>query len=206
MSETAKVETMAKGDFARLVGVTPGRVSQYIAEGKIFGEAIEGEGRLARIRPEIAQAQLYKSLEPSQRLGGNGAAIRSQAEPASSLRSAAEPVHDELAAERLKQQRMKTAQLERAEALEAGRYMLAEDARREMGRAVSEAFKIMDQGMREMSTALAAEFGVNQREAHQVMVKAFRDVRAQATFGFRADATVTPALVADQPDDMQAAS
>ncbi|WP_265518956.1 hypothetical protein [Nitratireductor luteus] len=212
MTASAKVETMTKGDFARLIGVSPGRVSQYIAEGKIFGDALAGEGRGAKIVPDVARAQLVKTLEPTQRLGGNGAALRSvaaaaeQSEPPALTKPTAEPVHDELAAERLKQQRMKTAQLERAEALEAGRYMLAEDARREMGRAVGEAFKIMDQGMREMSTALAAELGVNQREAHQVMIKAFRDVRAQAASGFRAEAAASPALVADQPDDLQAAS
>ncbi len=200
MSETAKVETMAKGDFARLVGVTPGRVSQYIAEGKIFGEAIEGEGRLARIRPEIAQAQLYKSLEPSQRLGGNGAAVRSQAESAPSLRSSAEPVHDELAAERLKQQRIKTAQAEREEALACGRYMLADAARREMGRAVGEAFKVMEQGLRDMANALAAEFAIPERDAQQVLQKAFREVRARAAASFRTQAEATPAMVADQDD------
>ncbi|MFC6490680.1 hypothetical protein ACFP9U_22225, partial [Nitratireductor sp. GCM10026969] len=112
-------------------------------------------------------------------------------------RPAAEPVHDDLAAERLKQMRIKTAQAEREEALAAGRYMLTDDARREMGRAVGEAFKVMDQGLRELANAIAAEFGVSERDAHQALQKAFRDVRAKAAEGFRTQAKAVPAMVAD---------
>ncbi|MGI3128210.1 hypothetical protein [Nitratireductor sp. PBL-C9] len=206
MSEPAKVETMAKGDFARLIGVSPGRVSQYITEGKIFGEAIDGEGRLARIRPDVARAQLYKSLEPSQRLGGNGAAVREQS-AGSSLRSVPEPVHDELATERLKQQRIKTAQAEREEALAVGRYMLTEAARREMGRAVAEAFKVMEQGLRDMANALSAEFSIPERDAQQVLQKSFRMVRAKAAESYRAQAEATPAMVEDvEEQELRSAS
>lgn len=206
MSEPAKVETMAKGDFARLIGVSPGRVSQYITEGKIFGEAIDGEGRLARIRPDVARAQLYKSLEPSQRLGGNGAAVREQSAGAS-LRTVPEPVHDELATERLKQQRIKTARAEREEALDVGRYMLTEAARREMGRAVAEAFKVMEQGLRDMANALSAEFSVPERDAQQVLQKSFRMVRAKAAESYRAQAEATPTMVEDvEEQELQSAS
>ncbi|MFC6490714.1 hypothetical protein ACFP9U_22395, partial [Nitratireductor sp. GCM10026969] len=77
MTEAPKVETVGKGEFARLIGVSAGRVSQYIAEGKIFGAALVGEGRSAKIVPEVARVQLAKTLEPSQRLGANGALLRS---------------------------------------------------------------------------------------------------------------------------------
>ncbi|MDV6226301.1 hypothetical protein R2G56_08385 [Nitratireductor aquimarinus] len=206
MSEPAKVETMAKGDFARLIGVSPGRVSQYITEGKIFGDAIDGEGRLARIRPDVARAQLYKSLEPSQRLGGNGAAVREQSAGAS-LRTVPEPVHDELATERLKQQRIKTARAEREEALDVGRYMLTEAARREMGRAVAEAFKVMEQGLRDMANALSAEFSIPERDAQQVLQKSFRMVRAKAAESYRAQAEATPTMVEDaEEQELRSAS
>ncbi|WP_274426760.1 hypothetical protein [Chelativorans sp. YIM 93263] len=202
MSGTAKVETMTKGDFAELIGVSPGRVSQYIGEGKIYGEALVGNGRSAKIVPDVARAQLNKTLEPSQRLGANGAVLRSvktrrESEALPLAPAAAEPVHDDLAAERLKQMRLKTAQAERAEALEAGRYMLAEDARREMGRAVGEAFKVMDQGLRDLANALAAEFGISERDAHQVLQKAFRDIRTKAAQSFRVQAEAVQPMVAD---------
>ena len=71
-SDTA---TMAKAEFADLIGVSPGRVSQYVAEGKISGEALVGSGRAQRVRPEIAVAQLRERLDPSQ-MAGNGKGTR----------------------------------------------------------------------------------------------------------------------------------
>jgi DNA-binding transcriptional regulator YdaS (Cro superfamily) len=226
----AASQTVSKGEFAALLGVSPGRVSQYITERKIFGEALDGEGRRARIRPDVARAQLVKTLEPSQRLGANGARPRAS-EPASAAKPAvierlalddaaqpppprpadsaaartpaADPVHDELAAERLKQQRIKTAQAEREEALASGRYMLTDEARREMGRAVAEAFKVMDQGLRDMSAAMAEQFGVPQRDAHHALTRAFREVRARAAAGFRDAAAAEPTLLPERPDEMR---
>jgi hypothetical protein len=67
----AECETVGKAEFAECVGVSPSRVSQYIAEGKISGDALVGSGRAARIRFEIAVAQLRERLDPSQ-MAGNG--------------------------------------------------------------------------------------------------------------------------------------
>ncbi|WP_026616396.1 hypothetical protein [Ensifer aridi] len=206
-------ETMSKGDFAAFIGVSAGRVSQYINEGKIYGEALDGKGRSARIRPHVARAQLQKTLEPSQRLGSNGAAARSaalvaeKAAPAVSpnappptaptLNLSPDPV-DELALERLKQQRITTARLQREEALELGRYMLADEARREMGRAVTEAFKVMDQAIQEMAKAMAAQFGVPQRDAAHSLFKVFREVRGKASARFKDAAADLPEQVEDE--------
>ncbi|AZN72265.1 hypothetical protein D5400_14140 [Georhizobium profundi] len=213
--ETAEIVT--KGEFAAAIGVSPGRVSQYIAERKIFGSALRGEGRAARIHLPTARAQLQKTLEPSQHLGGNGQAFRGTLfEPASSAgerlaqaelparRPVAaspslivEPPLDDIAAERLKQMRIKTAQAERQEALERGRYMLAEAARREMGKAVGEAFKVMERGLQDMAAELAEQFSLPQRDVHHALQKAFRSVRVEAASRFRAQADSEPELVAD---------
>jgi DNA-binding transcriptional regulator YdaS (Cro superfamily) len=205
--------TVSKGEFAELIGVSPGRVSQYIAERKIFGDAIEGEGRRARIRADVARSQLLKTLEPSQRLGANGALMRSGPSselpfaPPSPLQTPPKPasaddvMRDELAAERLKQQRLKTAQAEREEALATGRYMLTDDARREMARAVGDAFKVMDQGLRAMANAVAAELGVPERDAHQVLAKSFRALRAEAASGFRVEAAGHQRMITDAGDE-----
>jgi DNA-binding transcriptional regulator YdaS (Cro superfamily) len=64
-------ETMSKAEFAECIGVSPARVSQYITAGKISGDALVGSGRAARIRFEIAVAQLRERLDPSQ-MAGNG--------------------------------------------------------------------------------------------------------------------------------------
>lgn len=72
----AQVEQIvSKGQFAALIGVTPGRISQMIAEGKIDGAALVGEGRSAKVRVEVARAQLRERTDLGQRLG-NGLETR----------------------------------------------------------------------------------------------------------------------------------
>ena len=46
---TAEPEIVSKSEFARLSNVSAARVSQWISEKKIYGEAIVGEGRDAKI-------------------------------------------------------------------------------------------------------------------------------------------------------------
>lgn len=60
MSTSASV---TKSQFAALRGVTPGRVSQWISEGKIHGDALDGEGRSARIVVAVACEQLGVTLD-----------------------------------------------------------------------------------------------------------------------------------------------
>ncbi|WP_141333537.1 hypothetical protein, partial [Sinorhizobium meliloti] len=134
-------DIMTKSAFAAHVGVSAGRISQYIAERKIFGDALEGEGRNAKIRASVAVEQLRKTLDPSQRFGANGTATRSAPAPVASELSfdgpekpkatvkptvIVDPFIDEVAAEKLKQQKITTARMEREEALELGRYMLTD--------------------------------------------------------------------------------
>src|SRR5690349_19821749 len=77
---------VSKSKFAELIGVTKGRVSQYIADRKIFGDALVGEGRNAQIRVDLAKAQLRQKLDIGQRLG-NG--IDTNLNPALPLAAAA---------------------------------------------------------------------------------------------------------------------
>lgn len=48
---------VTKKGFARLAGVSPGRVPQWLTEGKIGPEALVGAGRTARINVALAMAQ-----------------------------------------------------------------------------------------------------------------------------------------------------
>ncbi|ANK73616.1 hypothetical protein FA04_13895 [Ensifer adhaerens] len=213
-------DTMTKGAFAAHIGVSAGRISQYIAEGKIYGDALEGEGRAAKIRPAVAQSQLQKTLEPSQRFGANGQASLNMPtrQPALNLggrppRPAAVPpsfdpdepelivrddVADKLAAERLRQQQIKTAQLEREEALEVGRYMLADDARRQTVKAVTEAFKVMELAIPAMAKTMAAQFDVPMHDAMHALLKSFREARAKAAKDFATSAAELAEHVEDE--------
>lgn len=68
-------QVVSKGEFARISNVSPGRVTQWIAEGKITGDALVGEGRAARIRVRAAQSQLKRHLDPNQ-MTANGVRTR----------------------------------------------------------------------------------------------------------------------------------
>ncbi|MBD9621877.1 hypothetical protein IB279_02850 [Ensifer sp. ENS06] len=204
-------EVMTKSAFAAHVGVSAGRISQYIAERKIHGEALEGEGRSAKIRTAVAIEQLQRTLDPSQRFGANGTATRTAPSTVADDRADVparqparerplEPFVDEVAAEKLKQQKITTARMEREEALELGRYMLTDDSRREMVKAVAEAFKVMEQGIPEMAKALAAQFAVSTHDATHVLLKAFRDHRAKKAKDFAAaSADLDEHVEDDQP-------
>lgn len=65
-------ETMTKGEYAAHRGVTPAAVSQWIAGGKLPPEALDGEGRRARVRVSVADSLLKGRLDPGQQLARGG--------------------------------------------------------------------------------------------------------------------------------------
>jgi hypothetical protein len=82
---TGDPDVISKAEFARRRKVSPGRVSQWISEKKLQGEALVGEGREQRIRETVACQQLRRSLDVSQSLG-NG--LSTNLQPAASHRQA----------------------------------------------------------------------------------------------------------------------
>lgn len=60
-----KETIVRKTEFAKLRGVSPARVSQWIATGRIGPEALVGEGRLARVRVEAAVVHLARATSSS---------------------------------------------------------------------------------------------------------------------------------------------
>lgn len=215
------MDVMTKGDFAALIGVSPGRISQYIADGKIHGPALAGEGRSARIVVSVAQQQLRRTLEPSQRFGANGAALRTVA-PAQDHASPSAPrretrrasdagtekytTADELADLRIRRERIITEREERNEQLEIGRYMLAADVRREMAKALSSAYQVMEQGIADMASDMADKFNVPQKDVQIALMTSFRNVRIRASRSFKKKAEQEPEFIEDEdlglsPDD-----
>ncbi len=65
-------EIFTKSAFARRVGVTKARVSQWLRAKQIGPRCLVGAGRNARINVEMALEDLRLKLDPTQRLGLNG--------------------------------------------------------------------------------------------------------------------------------------
>lgn len=212
MTAAQSLPTMTKGEFARLINVTPGRVSQYIASGQIGPDALDGTGRSARIIVDKARRHLNGRLDVAQRLGLNGiatrAALTEESKQELDLSSAptvtlprTDAVADQIALEKLEQAKMQTARARREEALAEGRFIYADDAKAEITRAVAMAYRVMEGGLADMATYLAGQFEVPQRDILHHLQRSFRDVRARAAQGFREAAENEPAHVSDEVDE-----
>ena len=183
-------DTLPKGQFAALCGVTPGRVSQWIKEGKIRGDALDGAGRSARIRVAIAQEQLRGSLDLGQRLGLNGIGTRlDDAAPPPTMTAGLPPkdptVEDRIKAERLRQLETQNRRLAEEERARAGLYMRTADAEQEMARIAGQMMKIFEGGLADMASHLGAQFGLTQRDVLHALRGQFREVRASAAKAMR---------------------
>jgi len=212
------METVSKLAFAAQLGVGPSCVSQWIARGKISGDALVGCGNRSRIRVDVAREQLQKNLDISQHLGMNGKArLGPQKRPArvreSSCAAVAPadrgefsggaPVDAGTVEDQIKQARL--AQLDlandkaRAEAaLRAGRYVPAEDSRQEMGRVASRLLAVMESSLAEMANALAAEPSTSSRDTLRTLRSAWRSVRVRAAKAIGAEAGAIEPLIDEE--------
>lgn len=203
------METLSKSEFSRHCGVSPARVSQWIKEGKIDGDALVGEGRSARINVLLAEQQLTERLDPNQKLGING--LRSGAltsdQPAAEESNPAPAVTatDRIAEEKRRQAEMTTRRMAREDALAAGRYVRAADHKAAVGEALQRLMQTIEGGLTDMAMAVAADCGVDRRQVDRSLRKAFRDVRARASASFRDEADAEPAMVQDVAEEPRAA-
>lgn len=185
-------ETVTKTAFAELMGVSKGRVSQWLKEGKIDGDALEGDGRSAKIKVDVAKSQLEERLDPTQKLGLNGLRPgRVETEPE-------QPTAERRIADlKVQQAELTTTRLAREEAAAAGRYVRASDVQRTLGESNSRLMQAFEGGLQDMALAIAAHFGVSAREAKHILKQAFREVRARNASLFRDVADGAPETVDD---------
>lgn len=116
---------VTKAEFSRLVGVSRGRVSQWLTAGKIDGAALVRVGRSERIDVKEARRQLGRRLDIDQRLI-KGSRSRISGVGGDTL--------EEIQRQRLEQLELANAQARELALARAGRYVEAADAKREMGR------------------------------------------------------------------------
>ena len=214
----ATASVLPKGQFAAMIGVSPGRVSQYIAEGKLFGAALVGSGRDQRIDVAIAREQLKNRLDPSQ-MAGNGIATR-LASPTPFPREALPldeairrpvaaafdggPIGDAIRQEKLSSLRMDNRRKAVSEAEQAGRLVDAEAVRAEMRKIAREVLAMCEGALPELAAAVAARFHVPQRDVLHLIRTTFSACRASSAQVQTAMAETLPrvAEVAIAGDDM----
>jgi hypothetical protein len=182
MSEE-QIEIVAKKRFAEIAGVSAARVSQWLSSGQINGAALVGEGRHARIRTEVALAQLRLRLDADQRIANGTARLdpRKGNDTVAPLAASAEPTLEE----RLKRQRLEQLELANEKAREeasarAGTWTRTDDVRREMGRLVGKLVTVFDSALVEFAAAVAAQSDLSSRDALHLLRSTWRSIRERA--------------------------
>lgn len=195
---------MTKGEFAGLIGVTPGRVSQMIAAGKIGRAALDGEGRKARIIVERALADLKLSLDVNQSLGANGLRTRLGGEDVPARATVDIPLseddrrRDALLAEKLRQAQLQTVKMQRDEQLQQGRYVIAEDLQRAVAETNARLIQSIEASLPGLADQIAAEIaGADRRMITHHLRVAFRRVRERLAAGIADEATTLPETIED---------
>ena len=61
--------TSSKAELAKLINISPERISQYIASGQIGGDTLKGSGRRTCIIAKKAKRHLNNRLDVSPRVG-----------------------------------------------------------------------------------------------------------------------------------------
>lgn len=203
--------TMSKGDFARHINVSPGRVSQYLSAGIIGHDALDGEGRAARIIVPKAIEQIRAKRDIGQALG-NGLSTRldldepDEAADAGVLLPAGvgrpsddgpikANIDDELKRQRLEAERRRNRIAAQEEALRSGRLIDAGQVRAEMTK-LAQAIDDENAGMlADFATAVAAEYHMPQRDVLHLLRRIRNEKKASAAERARRRAGSVPEFV-----------
>lgn len=174
-----------KSEFATIVGRHPAFVTRAIAEGKISGDALIGEGRSSRIRVDAALAQLAIKLDLGQQLAQanpiiplpaqssivppSGAVTVGTVERAAGADTSAPAAADDpLAQERAEQVRLRNANLRaqiergaREDALSAGALVDATAVARALSRQLQPLMSIFDELPAAIAKPMSEQFGID---------------------------------------------
>ncbi len=168
-------DVVSKARFAELAGVGKSAVSNWIADGKLSGDALVGAGRGAMINVTVARQQLGRTLDPSQRLAQATVAGRRGTE-------AAQAAEDESA--RYQRARADLAEVEARRALqreqaEAGMYLLTADAKASWSRELAGLLQAIELWLPRVAEQLAGETGADHRRLTVGLRRAWRSFRAE---------------------------
>ena len=186
------MQLLSKSAFAREIGVSPGRITQMISEGKIGADALEGQGVHAQIRVDVARRQIGDRTDLGQRFG-NGIDTR--------LEAAIAPANDrDETAEAIKTEKLLGLQLAnrrlREEALaRQGLYTRTDQVAGAMNKLAANLIGVFEGSLSDLAQAVAARFQLPARDVLHVLRGELREIRAKAAATARGHADDLPRLV-----------
>ncbi|MDN5789114.1 hypothetical protein [Pseudorhodobacter sp.] len=179
-------------DLAKELGVSKGRVSQYVAAGQLEG-CFRGDGRQRRFDPILVAKALGRNLDRGQMLGnGSGtkkALGRIADDPAPPLEDLprsypagateikpADPSAYDMAKT---QSAIEDARRKRRDNLLAeGQYVLADEVARQVARGIGQEIREFEAVLRDGARRIADDLGVDFLKARQLLVQTFRAHRS----------------------------
>jgi hypothetical protein len=195
-------QLVTKSELARRIGVSAGRVSQYLTEGKIYGDAIVGEGRAAMIDYGLARSQLGLALDPVQMT----AQMRSLPEgesPELPMASSAPVVSDE----QRRHQSIKVQQAEltlqrqiREDKESRGVYMRTDAARREFAKSIVDLVDGMDQLIGVLIEKIATELKLEKQQVAVILRREWREWRERQATQARESVATSEEFLADEDE------
>ena len=203
MTVAPDTDVVSKGQFARLANVSPGRVSQWIAEGKISGAALVGEGRGAQIRVSVAQQQLRSRMDIGQRFGnGIDTNLSAPASTASAPPSPAlDPVEERIKREKLREIEFKNREAAEKELSRRGTLMKSRDASEQMMGIAASMLNVFEGALPDFASAIASQFSVPQRDVLHLLRRELRGVRERASATARKRMDGLPSEIVEDMDD-----
>lgn len=180
-------------DLAGALGLTKGRISQLVREGKLDG-CYTGDGLHRRFDAQAAAAALDRSLDPGQMLGNGAATKRAikavlQGPPATESDKIAAPVpqpkgeamaaddpdqykllREANAAEDLRAKRRNNAVYE-------GQYVLASEVEQQVARILAQVMAETEVFIKDVAQAIGDKLGIDKRQVRQIIVDAWRENR-----------------------------
>jgi hypothetical protein len=189
---------MSKSDFARHIGVSPGRISQYLKAGIIGPDALTSSARIV-VEKAVEQIKLRRHVGQAM---GNGLLTKldemSPAPASSASTPAADPLKgsDDLAKqiqqERLEQEQRRNRREARDEALQLGQLVSGEDHKREVGKTAQTLVTTFMGMAPDIANAIAAKFSLQQRDVLFEVRRVMNEKRAQAAIALRLAAEDLP--------------
>jgi hypothetical protein len=184
-------DVASKQTFAKLIGITPARLSQYLVEGRISGEAVVGVGRHARINVAVAKAQLKARLDITQRIANGRARLDG---------AGAAAIEDDIKVERLAQLRHLNQRCAEEAALRAGAYVKAADVRQQLGAVAARMLSTFEASFMPIANAIVASYAQTPHDVLRAMRATWRELRAQAAKVQEDEALALPSMIDSDAD------
>jgi len=171
--------------LATELGVTRGRVSQYVAAGQLDG-CFVGAGRLRRFDLHKCASALGKRLDAGQMMGNGAGTRKSLEEISSGSPRAAYPVGskplpptdpDRYELARIQKAEEEARRLRRQNSEAEGQYVLASEVELQITKMLALELAQFESVLRDAARAVADKLGVDFKTARQLMVETWRDSR-----------------------------